>query len=166
MQFESLQFDSQLPDCQVYETEHVRNNTILGLWQWITLIWAIIDFDMSDICLISADMSDICWYLSDIGHIGNLGSFTKAILLQKCSISLISPDIAIRSRSSRSDWLHQIHRQTDLHMDGRTNMKKLRPPTQKAAARQKKCFKNSKKSNRYLKSKVSPLRGIKSSNLI
>ena len=44
---------------------------------------------MSDICLISADISDICRYLSDIGHIWNLGSFTKAILLQKCSISLI-----------------------------------------------------------------------------
>ena len=124
MQFESLQFDSQLPDCQVYETEHARSNTILGLWQRITSNWAIINSDMSDICLISADMSDIylisadisdiCRYLSDIGHIWNLGSFTKAILLQKCSISLICPDIAIRSRSSRSDWLHhQIYVQTD-----------------------------------------------------
>ena len=63
-----------------------------------------------------ADISDICRYLSDIGHIGNLGSFTKAILLQKCSISLISPDIAIRSRSSRSDWLHR----NDLLTDART----------------------------------------------
>ena len=107
MQFESLPFDSQLPDCQVYETEHARSNTILGLWQWITLFWSIINSDMSDICLISADISDICRYLSDIGHIWNLGSFTKAVLLQKCSISLICPDIAIRSRSSRSDWLHR-----------------------------------------------------------
>ena len=105
MQFESLQFDYQLPDCQVYEIEHARNNTILGLWSWMTLFWSIINSDMSDICLISADISDICRYLSDIGHIWNLGSFTKAILLQKSSISLISPDIAIRSRSSRSDWL-------------------------------------------------------------
>ena len=93
---------------------------------------------MSDICLISADISDICRYLSDIGHIWNLGSFTKAILLQKCSISLICPDIAIRSRSSRSDWLHQIYIRftSDLLTDGRTNMKNLRPPTQKAPSGQ------------------------------
>ncbi len=60
---------------------------------------------MSDICLISdsADISDICRYLSDIGHIWNLGSFTKAILLQKCSISLISP-ISLSDR----DHLDQI----------------------------------------------------------
>ena len=87
---------------------------------------------LSDICRYIRYLSDICRYLSDIGHIGNLGSFTKAILLQKCSISLISPDIAIRSRSSRSDWLHQMGGQ----IYGRTNMKNLRPPTQKAASRQ------------------------------
>ena len=72
---------------------------------------------MSDICRYVRYLSDICRYLSDIGHIGNLGSFTKTILLQKCSISLISPAIAIRSRSSRSDWLHR----TDLRTDVRTH---------------------------------------------
>ena len=89
----------------------------------------------SDICRYVRYLSDICRYLSDIGHIGNLGSFTKAILLQKCSISLISPDIAIRSRSSRSDWLHRTS-DGDRRSDGRTNMKNLRPPTQKNASRQ------------------------------
>ena len=64
MQFESLQFDSQLPDCQVYEIEHARSNTILDLWQWIMLIWTIIIShiylaDMSDIYLISADIFPI-----------------------------------------------------------------------------------------------------------
>ncbi len=93
---------------------------------------------MSDICRYVRYLSDICRYLSDIGHIGNLGSFTKAILLQKCSISLISPDIAIRSRSSRSDWLHRF---TSY---GRTNMKNLRPPTQKAPSGQICCGQNSK----------------------
>ena len=68
-----------------------------------------------DICRYIRYLSDICRYLSDIGHIWNLGSFTKAILLQKCSISLICPDIAIRSRSSRSDWLHQMYRRTHEH---------------------------------------------------
>ena len=88
---------------------------------------------MSDICRYDRYLSDTCRYLSDIGHIGNLGSFTKAILLQKC-FSLISPDIAIRSRSARPDWLHR----TDIgdRTYGRTNMKILRPPTQKAASRQ------------------------------
>ena len=92
---------------------------------------------MSDICRYVRYLSDICRYLSDIGHIGNLGSFTKAILLQKCSISLISPDIAIRSRSSRSDWLHHRRDIGDRTSDGRTNMKNLRPPTQKAPSGQK-----------------------------
>ena len=64
----------------------------------MTLFWSIINSDMSDIYLISADISDICRYLSDIGHIWNLGSFTKAFLLQKCSISLICPDIPDMSR--------------------------------------------------------------------
>mgnify|MGYP003707655301 CR=1 FL=1 len=63
---------AQLPNCQVYETEHARSNTILGLWQWITLIWAIINSDMSDICLISADMSDIYLISADIFPISDI----------------------------------------------------------------------------------------------
>ena len=91
---------------------------------------------LSDICRYVRYLSDICRYLSDIGHIWNLGSFTKAILLQKCSISLICPDIAIRSRSSRSDWLRRTDGQIYGQMYGRTNMKNLRPPTQKAPSGQ------------------------------
>ena len=68
-------------------------------------------------------LSDICryiWYLPISFRYRTYLNFRfvyQSNFASKCSISLICPDIAIRSRSSRSDWLHhQIYiRRTHEH---------------------------------------------------